>query len=422
MRAGVVVGIARRLSLGRDGKPKSVSVTIATVGVALAIAIMLLTLAITSGFKRQIRGVITGFDGEITITGMASGEGEVGSQGVFLDKGEISGIVGDVYPEVKVSGVVEFPSMLKTGNDFEAVMMRAYGADSDVDFLKGMISEGSPLVVDSIVSGLSDEMLIVSESTAGALQLSVGDMINALFFEGGNIRMRRLRIAATFDSGFSAFDSNVAFASKVMAGPLLGIGADDCGKIVLSGIDFEDIPFVEQAVGRRLSDAFLSGRTGVFCTAESVLSSSSNYFSWLELLDTNVVVIVALMGLIAIFTLTATLFIMILEKSRTIGTFKTMGASNVFVRKVFIAMMGRIVIRGLCWGNVAALSVIAVQGLFHLIPLNPEAYFVSFVPVHMSVWTILVVNLSAVAAALAAMILPSTLISRLSPASTVRFE
>lgn len=417
----VAFEIAKRLRLQGNGQKKSVAVTIATTGVALAVAIMLLTLAITGGFKEQIRNVITGFDGQLTVEEVASGmEAADGNEPV--DWSAISETVKTTLPNARVSGLVELPAMFKTRNDFEAVVLRAYNAESDFSFLKGLIVEGSPLVADSLAGGNSEEIIVISAMTANALQLSVGDNVNTLFFADGNIRVRNPRVAAIYDSGFASYDESVAFASKDIADSVLGIGADDCEKVIVSDIGFDEIGTAGTALNRSLTDSYLMGRLQRFYVAESVVSQSSNYFSWLELLDTNVVVIITLMGLIAMFTLVATLFIMILERTRTIGTLKTIGASNSLIRKTFIALIGRIVVRGLLWGNVIALSFIVIQGFTHVVPLDPSAYFISFVPVSISVLTVILVDCVALAAALLAMILPSSLISRLSPATTLRFE
>lgn len=417
----VALEIAKRLRLQGKGQKRSVAVTIATVGVALAVAIMLLTLAITGGFKEQIRNVITGFDGQLIVEEVSPG-GEFAEVNQPIERTSINEIVNGTLPNAEVSGLVELQAMFKTRNDFEAVVLRSYNAESDLSFLEDLIVEGSPLVADSLTFGTNEGIIVISSMTANALQLSVGDNVNTLFFTDGNIRMRNPRVAAIYDSGFASYDGSVAFASKDVSDSVLGMGADDCEKVIVSNLDFEDIGTAEMALNRSLTDSYLTGGLQRFYVAESVVSQSSNYFSWLELLDTNVVVIIALMGLIALFTLVATLFIMILERTRTIGTLKTIGASNALIRKTFIALIGRIVVRGLFWGNVIALSFIIVQGVTHAVPLDPAAYFISFVPVSISVLTVVVVDCAALLAALLAMILPSSLISRLSPATTLRFE
>ena len=146
------------------------------------------------------------------------------------------------------------------------------------------------------------------------------------------------------------------------------------------------------------------------------------YFNWLDLLDTNVIVILALMGCVAGFTLISCLFIIILERVKTIGLLKALGATNTQVRHVFIHMAQRLVLRGMLIGNLLSISFLLLQQKYHLIPLNPEAYYLNHVPVEIN-WThIILLNVAVIAIASLILILPSYLVSRISPAQTMRYE
>lgn len=397
------------------------SVTIATAGVALAVAIMLFTIAITAGFKAEIRDTITGFDGDMSVVAIG---GE--TDGALLD-GDAARRIGDAvresHPRAVVSGRLTVPAMLKTPGDFEAIMLRGYTPGSDGSFLRSMIVEGERSAADSLFNGCNDDIIVISTTEAARLGLSVGEKVNTVFFDAsGNIRVRNPRIAALYKSNFPSYDTTTGFASKNFIDEIAGRSADQWDELVVDGIEFDDWAYEAENLRLRLWQEYVSGVTPVYMGVNCVLDSSAQFFNWLELLDTNVIVIIVLMALIGLFTLTATLFILILERTRMIGTLKTIGASNTMLRKIFILLIGRIVLRGLLWGDLIAVSIIALQYFTHLIPLDPEAYFISFVPVKMSVITLLQVNLAAVAASLPAMILPSALIARFTPAKVLRFE
>lgn len=414
--------IARKLRLSADsGRKTSVSVTIATAGVALAIAVMLFTIAVTAGFKSEIRDTITGFDGDMSVVSVGGDPDEKLLGGQLAHR--VSDIVREYDANATLSGRVTVPAMLKTRSDFEAIMLRGYTPGSDVRFLQSMIVEGDRSVVDSLFSGCGEDIIVISTVEATRLGLSAGDRINTVFFDtSGNIRIRNPRVEALFRSNFPSYDTSVGFASKPFLDEVTGRGADEWDELVVDGIDFDRWTDVADDLRMRLWQEYVSGTTPVYMGVECVLDSSAQFFNWLELLDTNVVVIIVLMSLIGLFTLTAALFILILERTRMIGTFKTMGASNTFLRKVFVLLVGRIVVRGLFWGDLIAVAVILVQSVTHALPLDPDAYFISFVPVKLSLPAFVGVNLAALGAALLAMIIPSALITRFSPAKVLRFE
>jgi len=155
---------------------------------------------------------------------------------------------------------------------------------------------------------------------------------------------------------------------------------------------------------------------------DNVNTTGAIYFNWLQLLDTNIIVILSLMGCVAGFTLISSLFIIILQRVRTIGLLKALGATDGQIRRVFILMACRIVGAGLISGDIAGIGFILVQRAFHLIPLNPEAYYLNYVPVAGNWGVILLINLATALLSVALLLIPSHLIARISPAETMRYE
>lgn len=425
--------IARRLKLKERGSRRStVSLRVATVGVAFAIAIMLLTIAIVTGFKRQITDKIVGFEAELTVTAYEAGY--AAEAPIKLTPG-LHDAISHAIPEAKTDLCLLLPGMLKTADNFCALLFRGYSCSKDWSFVESEIvsgklpdsftgrstdKNGSPN--DSADAPRASDEIVISQTIASQLGLQVGDKIPTCFFIDGKIRVRNFSIAAIYESNFGEYDKTVAYAPLTTLQRLLNYAPDEATRLEITNLPLATLQESAAKLSRSLTDNYLLKGDSTLYQVGSVLQSGAIYFNWLSLLDTNVVVIIILMSAISIFTLVSSLFILILERVTMIGTLKTLGASNALVRRVFIILASRIMARGLLWGNLVGLTLIAVQGLLRLVPLDPEAYYISFVPVAISWLDIVVLNAVAAIVAMAVMILPSGIISRMSPAKVLRFD
>lgn len=409
--------IARRLQL-RDSKTRrsSFAVRVAVTGVALSVAVMLLTLAIVKGFKQQITDKIIGFDSQISITALNSDLSN--SEPITLDSILIRTIRSTI-PEATFDLSVIQPAMLKTDNDFYAVIYRAHSNGKDRTFLKDNIVEG---VLPDFDSKESENKIVISRVMADALALAPGDKINSCFFINDKLRVRNFEIAAIYESNFGEYDKIVTFCSIPVLQRMLGLESDQGTRVEINNLPFQQIEKSERLLSTALMNSYYAGQTESYYNTMSVLHSGALYFHWLELLDTNVFIIIILMSAISIFTLISSLFILILEKVQLIGTLKTLGASNILIRRIFIILASRIMLRGLLAGNIAGLLLIALQYFFRLVPLNPEGYYISFVPMRIGVSEILILNAASIVVAVMMMVIPSGIITRMNPAKTVRFE
>jgi lipoprotein-releasing system permease protein len=409
--------IARRLRLIAPGSRRSsVSVKTATIGVALSIVVMLLTLAIVNGFKKQITDKIIGFDSQLTIT--ALNRSLTAEKAVTLSD-TTRRLIDSALPQAKVDLAIVQPAIIKTTDDFNAAIFRAYAPGKDVSFIADNLVDG---VMPNFDSPANTDSIVISRTVAKALRLSPCDKIDACFIIDQRIRVRRFNIAGIYQSNFGEYDKVVAFCPMAPLQRLLNLQPNQGTRIELNGLQMATLDYSQQLLNEALSNAFYTKRTNCYMQTTSILQSGAIYFNWLSLLDTNVLVIIILMSAISIFTLISSLFILILERVKMIGILKTMGASNSLIRRVFILLASRIVVRGLLLGNIIGLLLIAVQAIFHIVPLNPEAYYISYVPVNIGLLEILLLNATAIIVATAVMIIPSRIISRMNPADTVRFE
>lgn len=388
-------------------------------------AVMLLTIAIVTGFKRQITDKIIGFDSEISLTALDDVLNTVKPlhmSDTLLDiiGKTLSATLGnEVAERVEVSQSLSHPAMLKTADGFAAVIARGYSSNRNNSFLEQNLTEG---YVPDFKADSSSNQIVISSVMGDKLNLKAGEKINTVFFTGSRLRLRNLKIAGVYCSNFGEYDDLMAFMSLPTLRKIWGIGSDESTRIEISGIPFEQIQPATRALQDALSQAYYAGELPDYLRCRSVLETGALYFNWLNLLDTNVLVIIILMASISVFTLIASLFILILERINLIGTLKTLGATDGLIRRVFIILASKILIKGLVIGNVLALAIIIVQSFTHVLPLDPEAYYISFVPMNISMLQVVTVNVAAVIAGVLVMIIPSMVISRMSPAKTVRFE
>ena len=408
--------IARRLRLSDgQGNRSNVALRISTAGVLLSVMIMLLSLAITAGFKKEIQDKITGFDGQLTVE-LQQTDVTTARQPIEY-YADVMSLIGQTLGDAKAEPVTKLPGMLKTDDTFAAVVFCGYGGDSHAEFLKGNITEGEmPDFKDNA------NAVAISSAVAGQLGLKAGDKINACFFAGEKMRLRNFEVAAIYSSGFQEYDKVVAYAPIATLNKIACIPDGCASTIEVNGLELEALPAAQDALARTLSNGFYSGALPQYLNVVSILETGAMYFNWLSLLDTNVVVIMILMTAISMFTLTASLIILILERVNMIGTLKMLGATNAMIRRIFIMLDMKVLARGLIAGNAIALALIIIQDKLRLMPLDPESYYISFVPVEISPTAVILLNAGFVAVAVAVVIVPSLIITRLRPASILRYE
>lgn len=418
--------IARRLRVSDSaGNRVKTSVRISTVGVVLSVVIMMITIAVTSGFKSEIVNKLTGFNSQLTVEPVSINSLE--QQHAVEDANLVMQIVREALPTAVVTESVKMPGMLKTTENFAAVMFCGYGEGHD-GFIRENIVEGrlpeqiydDQLEVDDNGNGAND--IVVSSTIAGQLGLEVGDKINTCFFAEGKMRLRNFKVAAIYNSGFMEYDKSVVYAPLPTLRKIAGLEDGQVASVEISGLDLDELQQAQTKLQTALAQAYYNRQLSQYLQVGSILQSGAMYFNWLSLLDTNVVVILILMTAISAFTLIASLIILILERVNMIGTLKMLGATDGLIQRIFILLDLKVLVKGLIVGNVVGLGLILLQQFTHLLPLDPESYYISFVPVKITVLQVATLNVAAIFVATLIMILPSMMISRLKPAAILRYE
>lgn len=415
--------IAQRLQLkGTKRDTSSSSTIIAVTGVAIAIVVIVITLTVVSGFKKQIQEKVMGFNAQITINPAIDYSTGITDQSITLDKTLYDIIEPVINPDSSnaiISIGVTQPGMLKTDKNFVGAIFKGINNNHDNSFIEQNIISGA---IPDYNNDSCKNKIIISTLTANALNLEIGDNINTYFFTHGNIKPRKFEIAGIYNSGFGEYDKVTAYASTTTLQRLSLLDSLSGNSIDISGLNNEEIITKSKLLQSAINQAVYTQKLNKLYNIDNVMHTGAIYLNWLDLLDTNVVVILILMSCVAGFTLVSCLFILILERVKTIGLLKSIGATNSQIRNIFIYMTQRLVLRGMAIGNLLSISFVIIQNRFHIIPLDPEAYYLSYVPIDINWWHIAILNIVVIIVSILILILPSHLVSTISPSQTMRYE
>lgn len=409
--------ISTRLSLRGERQGSGAGIGIAVAGVALGVIVMEFTLAVVVGFKDGIRNKLLGFDAEIfieTVPGAAQG-----AEAFVDDSPTIRGLVTAVIPQAKIEKTVRTPGLLKTDTDFEGAMYLGIDPSGDQTFARGNLREGS--WPDWSADSTRNDV-VISRTMARTLGLATGDRIYSSFFVDEAVKIRRHRIAGIYESDFGDYDKTMVYASLAGLQGVLGMDSTLCTRLDIRGVAPDKITDEALRLRAALVNAYASGQIPGYLTVDTVERTGALYFNWLALLDTNVTVIFVLMLCVSGFTLISCLFILILERVRMIGVLRALGMRSRAVRRIFILLAMKVVGIGLIIGNIIGIGCLLLQQHYHLIPLDPAMYYLSYVPVHINVLHMIFLNIGVALVSWFILVLPSRMAASINPAESVKFD
>ena len=386
------------------------AVRIGIISIALGLAAMIVAIAILTGFQTEIRDKVSGFSAHITITSYDFNK-SLESSPVLTEQSFYPHL--DTLEDVKhIQVFATKGGIIKTDNEMEGVILKGIGRDYDWTILEGWLKEGEiPEYVDSVRS--TD--ILISSLIADKLEFELGDDVRMYFVTEGQKqpRGRKFTIAGIYSSGFEDFDAHYIYADIRQIQRL-----NNWNENMVSGFEVmvNDFDRVEE-VGMELKSYI-----GYHLKSETVKQTEEQIFSWLELQDMNVIVIVVLMVIVAGFSMISALLILILEKTNMIGILKALGSRNSSIRRIFIYNAAYIIGIGLLWGNIVGIGLCLLQHYFSLVPLPVESYYVSTVPIQLSWPYILILNLGTFIFCTLMLILPSFVITRITPVKAIRFK
>lgn len=399
--------IAKRLAKKTGKSFSRPIIIIATLSISLGIAVMILSISVLQGFKSEIKEKIIGFGSHVQIVPYNIRYTN-DPQGMIFSKEERENIISidnvkSIHPFVSKGGVI------KTKSDFQGILLKGIDKDYDSNFFHHYLKSGR-FINTSIEK---NNEAIISKSIANKLNLALGDKLRVYFYFDNNYRARAFNVVGIYETGLGDYDEKVV---------VCGIGQVQS----LNGWDENEVEGYEVL----LKDFSLLNKTadeiyntlGQDKTIQTIDEIEPSLFSWLDLLDSNVLVILVIMMLVSIVTITSTLLIIIFEKTNTIGILKGLGATNRSISKIFLYNASYIILRGLIFGNALALSLGFLQYKFHILKLDQDSYFLTSVPIEISTVQIIMVNLVTITICLIALLLPARSISKIDPIKSIRFD
>ena len=399
---------------GDKRKVSRPAIRIATLGVAIGLAVMIVSVCVVIGFKHTIRDKVVGFGSHITVGNymtLQSGE----QYPISTNKSFVKMVKGiDGVKHVQRYAMKQ--GILKTNSDFLGVMLKGIGPDYDTTFIhNNLISGHLPNFSDTT----SHNQVVISKIMADKLKLKVGDRIFT-YFINNDVRIRRFTVAGIYQTNLSRFDEVIAYTDLYTAMKLNGWEPDQTSGLELTLDNFNELPVVADRVVQsvnRTVDTY-----GETYSSETIKEANPQIFSWLDLLDLNVWIILGLMVCVAGFTMISGLLIIILERTNMIGLLKALGAKNHTIRHTFLWFATFIIGRGLLWGNILGLGIVVLQHFTGLVKLNPQTYYVSTVPVELDPLLILLINAGTLIISVLVLIVPSYLVSHIHPAKSMHYE
>lgn len=405
--------IARRLITAKDYK-SSISapiIKIAISAIAIGIIMMIVSVATGIGLQQKIRDKVSAFNGQIIISNFDNNNSEVTL--VPISKKQ------NFYPNFKsvpevshIQAIATKAGIIRTEDAFEGIVFKGVGADYDWNNIKEYIVDGK---VPDFSKTLNEEVLI-SRLLADRLNLKVGDSFNTFFIKEEQGKMpnsRRFKITGIFNSGFQQFDATYIIGDIRHIQRINKWSADQVGAFEVFVKDFDNI----KETGKQIYE-----QTSSSLDSKTIIEKYSYIFDWLQLFDFNIVVILGVMILVATINMVVALLVLILERTQMIGILKAMGANNWAVRKIFLYNAFYLIIRGLFWGNLIGIAILLIQQQFGVVQLNPENYYVNQAPVYLNWGYIALLNLLTVTVCFIVLLIPSYIITKISPVKAIRFE
>ncbi|WP_395062960.1 ABC transporter permease [Flavobacterium sp.] len=405
--------IAKRLITAKDHK-SSISapiIKIAIAAIALGIIMMIVSVATGIGLQQKIRQKVSAFNGHIIISAFNGNQSDVSTDPISIHQ--------KFYPKFKsVQGISHIQAVatklgiIRTESAFEGITYKGVGKDYKWDYIKEYLVSGT---IPNLQSSLNQEV-VISEYLTNRLNLKLGDSFNTFFVDEGQSKMpksRRFKIVGIYNSGFQEFDAAFVLGDIRHLQKINNWRPDQIGSFEVFVDDFTKI-------NKKGDEVY--NETSSILNSQTIVEKYYYIFDWLKLFDFNIIVILIIMIVVSTINMVVALLVLILERTQMIGILKSMGSSNWSIRKIFLYNAFYLIVRGLFWGNLIGLGLLLIQKYFGIIKLNPESYYVNVAPVEINILYILGLNICTIAICLIVLLIPSYIITKISPAKTIRFN
>lgn len=371
---------------------------------------MMVSIATGMGLQQKIRQKVSAFNGHIIISGYNDNNSDVSTTPVSKKQ--------NFYPKfTSVDGIAHIQAVaskagiIRTETAFEGVIFKGVGADYDTANLKEYLVAGR---LPNFKSNLNEEVLI-SQYLANRLGLKNNDTFVTYFMKenGEGYNLRNFKIVGVYNSGFQEFDATYVIGDIRHVQRINKWKPDEVGAFEVFVNDFTQIEQKGQEVYQETSSTLDS---------QTIVEKYYYIFEWLKLFDVNILVILIVMIAVSTINMVVALLVLILERTQMIGILKSLGANNWSIRKIFLYNAAYLIGRGLLWGNGIGLTLLLLQKYFGIIKLNPESYYVNEAPVDINLFYLLLLNIGTVVVCLVVLLIPSYIITKITPSKSIRFE
>ena len=405
--------IAKRLITAKEYK-SSISapiIKIAIAAIAIGMVMMIISVATGIGLQQKIREKVSAFNGHIIISNYDNNQSEatltpISKNQKFYPK--FNSVAGISH----IQAVATKAGIIRTEKAFEGIIFKGVGTDYQWDNIQEYLVAGH---LPNLSSQLNSEV-VISQFLADRLELKVGDAFNTFFIKENQNQLpniRRLKITGIFNSGFQEFDATYIIGDIRHVQRMNKWTTNQIGAFEIFVQDFDQI----QSVGEEVYQ-----QTPSNLDSKTIIEKYSYIFDWLLLFDFNIIIILGVMILVATINMVVALLVLILERTQMIGILKALGANNWSVRKIFLYNAFYLIVRGLLWGNCIGIGVLLIQKYFGIIQLNPENYYVNQAPVYFNLGYIAALNLLTVGVCFLVLLIPSYIITKISPIKAIRYE
>lgn len=429
--------IAKKVAEANKQSFSRMIIRIAIAAIALCLAVMIGATAMISGFKKEISDKIFGFNGHIQITALGPNSGSIALETMPIDKDQ------DFYPQIadieqlnypanrqifgfKLPGEYEAatkggikhiqvyaskPGIIKTKQAIEGIVLKGVGEDYDWDFINRFLQSGEIL---NLHADDAERGIMISQQTADRLDVDVGKSFNVYFIQGQTQIPRKLKVKGIYKTGLVDFDKGFALVDIRFLQQLNKWTPNQVGGFEIFLDDLDDLEVITEYVYLEELPSNLAG--------ENLKKIVPSLFGWLDFQDINEVVILSMMIAVCVINMITALLILILERTNMIGILKAMGAKDWTIRKIFLYHAAYIIGLGLLWGNIIGIGFCLLEDYFHFIKLSEENYYLSYAPIDLQYGTIAALNIGTLLLTVTFLIIPTYLITKISPVKAIRFN
>jgi lipoprotein-releasing system permease protein len=408
--------IAQRLIKGRAtgtsfSRPINV---IAVIGISLGLAVMILAVAILTGFKQQIREKVIGFGSHIQIVNYDS---NYSLETAPISEGQ------DFIPKIKkIPGIEHIQvfatkaGIIKTEDEIQGVVLNGIGSDFDWNYFSNCMVDGKVFKVNDTVR---TNMVIISKKISDMLRLKTGDSF-AMYFVQDPPRQRKFTVSGIYETSLEEFDKVYVFCDIAHIKSLNGWKDDQISGFEIFIDDFDKLDEMTMAVKDAVGYKVVEDQEKF--KVVNIRKKYPQIFDWLNFQDVNVIIIILLMLIVAGFNMISGLLILILEKTNMIGVLKALGSDDITIRRIFIYQAAWLIGKGLFWGNIIGIGLAFLQLKTGLVTLDPSSYYIKTVPVNFDIMHVILLNAGTMIVILIMLLVPSKLISNITPVKAIRYD